>query len=156
MIHWWMLKLVGSNLRTNRIFAHHWSISSKLLITKVKTVALQGRNLADATLTKGLRLTRLVIRHIDIMCPLIQHTWKETSPLGYWCLTKIDNFNLIMRKHQRNSNGGTFYKASKQCSVKVSRSKQDKKDWKTVTDWRSLWDMTTKSNAGSWIESWTQ
>lgn len=75
--------------------------------------------------------------------------WEGKSIFSVIILLKMSNTNLIVRKHQTNSNWGEFYKIS---GFKSIKDMKDKKDWAVVTDWKRMW--TAKYNLRFWIGSW--
>lgn len=117
-------------------------ITSKVLSTKFflvakgKTVTSRWRNLADATLTTGSKLTSPVLKH-QYHIPLISYQKSTSSFLWHSC--QMHKLKLIMRKPKRklrNILQSNWYMI---CASKVSRPWKTEREWGTVPRWRRRW-----------------
>lgn len=92
----------------------------------------KSRNLADTVLTKWSKLTSPTRRHIDITGLLKRCITSVALP------PKMYNLNLIMNKHQTDSNWEAFYKVTGSYSSKMARPWHIQKTRGTLPHCRQL------------------
>lgn len=139
----WMLKPVDRCMMRNKVSALSQSIhpTKYLLITKIKVITLQWRNLEETTLAIWSMLAEQGTSNTDHVYPLIWYADKGTI-LFYDIPVKMDNLNLITRK-QTNLNWGLFYKGNSQLFFKcwVTKNKERLRSCHRLEENEEIWQL---------------